>query len=136
LIGCEKKLGTKTKDYTKWTSYLGGNDRNHYSTLSQISPKNVTRLKLAWSYAAPDSGQMQMSPIVIDTLLYGVTAGLRAVALNAATGKEVWRFGDSLKLPGSSRRGVAYWSKENDKRILYTVGSNLYALNALTGEPI
>ena len=69
FIGCEKKLETKTKDYTKWTSYLGGNDRNHYSTLSQISPKNVTQLKLAWSYAAPDSGQMQMSPIIVDTLL-------------------------------------------------------------------
>lgn len=136
FTGCEKKLDTKTKDYTKWNSYLGGNDRNHYSTLAQISPENVAQLKLAWSYAAPDSGQMQMSPIIIDTLLYGVTAGLRAVALNAATGKEVWRFGDSLKLPGSSRRGVAYWSKENDKRIFYTVGSDLYALNALTGTVI
>src|SRR5690606_20980921 len=100
FTGCEKKLDTKTKDYTKWNSYLGGNDRNHYSTLAQISPENVAQLKLAWSYAAPDSGQMQLSPIIIDTLLYGVTAGLRAVALNAATGKEVWRFGDSLKLPG------------------------------------
>src|SRR5690606_34783354 len=41
-----------------------------------------------------------------------------------------------LKLPGSSRRGMAYWSKENDKRIFYTVGSDLYALNALTGTVI
>jgi len=77
-----------------------------------------------------------MNPIIIDTLLYGVTAGLRAVALNAATGKEVWRFGDSLKLPGSSQRGVAYWEKQDDKRIFYTVGSDLYALNALTGTTI
>ena len=136
FVGCEKKLETKTKDYSKWISYLGGNDRNHYSTLSQITPENVSRLKMAWSYAAPDSGQMQMSPIIIDTLLYGVTANLRAVALNAATGKEVWRFGDSLKLSGSSSRGVSYWSKENDKRILYTVGPHLYALDALTGEVI
>ncbi len=137
-MGCGKS-GTLEKpapDYSKWPSYLGGPDRNHYSTLSQITPQNVTNLKVAWSYSAPDYGQMQMNPIIVDTILYGVTAALRAFALHAGTGEEIWRFGDTLKVWHSTSRGVAYWEKGNNKRILYTVGPDLYALDALTGKPI
>ena len=138
LLRCHPDNSTKTDSdkYTTWTSYLGGPDRNHYSTLSQITLDNVTQLKLAWSYSAPDSGQMQMNPIVVDTILYGVTAALRAVALHAGTGKEIWRYGDSLQLTNSTSRGVAYWAKDDDKRILFTQGPNLFALNAMTGTPI
>ncbi len=123
-------------DYSQWTEYLGGPDRNHYSTLNQITPQNVTKLKLAWSYEAPDSGQMQMSPIIVDGVLFGVTATVQAFALDAATGKEIWRFGDPLKVWHSTSRGVAYWENGDDKRILYTIGPKLYALNAKTGKPI
>ena len=123
-------------EYSTWSSYLGGPDRNHYTTLSQITPENLAHLKVAWSYTAPDSGQMQMNPIIVDTLVYGVTAALRPVAIHAETGKEIWRFGDSLKVWHSTSRGVAYWEKGDDKRILHTVGANLYALNALTGKSI
>lgn len=136
LLACESSENQKRKAYNTWSSYLGGPDRNHYSTLSQITPENVKNLKIAWSYATPDYGQMQMNPIIVDSILYGVTAALRAVALHSGTGKELWRFGDSLKLPASTSRGVSYWSKRDDKRILYTAGPNLYALNALTGKPI
>ncbi|WP_430968064.1 PQQ-binding-like beta-propeller repeat protein [Spongiimicrobium sp. 2-473A-2-J] len=138
VCGCSegKRKESVTKSYDTWSSYLGGPDRNHYSTLSQITKENVSDLKIAWSYSAPDWGQMQMNPIVVDTILYGVTAALRAVALNAKTGKELWRFGDSLKVWHSTSRGVSYWAKGRDKRILYTMGSHLYALNALTGKPI
>ena len=124
------------QDYTQWSSYLGGLDRNHYSTLSQITPANVSGLKIAWSYSAPDSGQMQMSPIVVDGVLYGVTAAVQAVAIDAATGKEIWRFGDPLKVWHSTSRGVTYWEDGADKRILYTIGPHLYALDAHTGKPI
>ncbi|MFC4218661.1 outer membrane protein assembly factor BamB family protein [Flagellimonas marina] len=133
---CESTEEPSKKDYTTWSSYLGGPDRNHYSTLSQINKENVKNLKLAWSYSTGDSGQMQMNPIVVDTIMYGVTAALRAVAIHAGTGKELWRFGDSLRLNLSTSRGVSYWSKGEDKRILYTAGPNLYAINALTGKPI
>ena len=138
LIGCWDTTSTAadTKKYASWSSYLGGPDRNHYSTLSQITLENVTQLKVAWSYSAPDSGQMQMNPIVVDTVLYGVTASLRAVALDARTGMELWRFGDSLNLESSTSRGVAYWKSDGDERILFTQGANLFALNASTGKPI
>ena len=134
-LNCSGPITQKT-DYTTWTSYLGGPDRNHYSTLSQLTKENVSELKVVWRYEAPDFGQMQMNPIIVDSLLYGVTAALRVVALNAATGKEVWRFGDSLKVWHSVSRGVSYWEKDTDKRILFSRGSDLYALNAQTGVPI
>lgn len=125
-----------TYNYTEWSDYLGGPGRNHYSTLSQITPENVSKLKVAWTYSAKDSGQMQMSPLIKDGVLYGVTADLKAIALNAKTGEELWAFGDPYKQWHSTSRGVSYWSKGNDKRILFTVGPNLYALNAETGKPI
>ncbi len=122
----------KDTDYTQWSSYLGGSDRNHYSTLHQITPENVQDLQVAWTYALPDSGQMQANPIIVDGVLYGVSASVQAFALDAATGKEIWRFGDPLKNWASTSRGVSYAKG----RILYTVGSNLWALDAKTGKPI
>jgi len=124
------------KEYTTWSSYLGDSGRSHFSSLSQITPENVQNLKVAWSYEAADSGQMQMNPIVVDSILYGVTAALRVVALHAETGKEIWQFGDSVKVWHSTSRGVSYWEKDDDKRILCTRGSELFALDALTGKPI
>ncbi len=135
LVNCEKSK-PKATSYITWSDYLGDSGRSHFSTLSGITPKNVADLKIAWSYEAPDWGQMQMNPIVVDSLLYGVTAALRAFALNAATGKELWRFGDSLQVWHSTSRGVSYWQNGNDKRILFTRGADLYALDAMTGKPI
>ncbi len=136
-ISCNSKKGAeeKSKQYTTWTSYLGGPDRNHYSELSQITKENIAKLKVAWEYNAPDFGQMQMNPIVVDSILYGVTAALRVFALNAKTGEEIWRYGDSLKAWHSTSRGVSYWEGGNDRRILFTRGSELIALDALTGLP-
>lgn len=120
-----------------WPEYLGGPDRSHYSSLTQINTGNVKNLEVAWTYAAPDSGQMQVNPIMVDGVLYGVTATVQAFALDAATGKERWRFGDALKAWHSTSRGVAYWTDgKADKRILYTIGPDLYAINAETGKSI
>jgi len=135
LGSCTNEVVLKP-EHTQWRSYLGGKERNHYSTLDDITPKNVSQLRVAWEYNAPDYGQMQMNPIIIDTILYGVTAGLRAVAVHAETGREIWQFGDSHKVWHSTSRGVSFWEKGRDKRIFFTRGSQLWALNALTGKPI
>lgn len=127
----------KPNDYTNWGEYLGGPDRSHYSALTQITPDNVAKLTVAWTYAAPDSGQIQTNPIIVDGVLYGVTPTVQAFALDAATGKERWKFGDPLKVWHSTSRGVAYWQSGNETpRILYTAGPLLYALDAQTGQPI
>lgn len=137
-IGCSTKQtkAVDKKQYVTWSSYLGDSGRSHYSILSQITKENVKDLKIAWSYEATDWGQMQMNPLVVDSILYGVTAALRVIALHAETGEEIWQFGDSVKVWHSTSRGVSYWEKENDKRILATRGPHLYALDALTGIPI
>ncbi|GAB3988506.1 hypothetical protein GCM10028807_11310 [Spirosoma daeguense] len=127
---------TQPNDGTNWSEYLGGPDRNHYSTLTQINPQNVNKLQVAWTYATPDSGQIQANPIIVDGILYGVTPTVKVFALDAATGKEIWRTGDSLKAWYSTCRGVTYWESGDDKRILYTVGPMLCALDAKTGKPI
>lgn len=140
LVLCTCKSETTTIeteiDYSKWEEYLGGPDRNQYSTLSQITLKNVKDLKLAWSHSLEESGEMQMNPIIIDSLLYGIGPDTRPFALNAATGKKVWVHGDAFEEWYSKIRGVAYWSQGKDKRIYYTRGAFLYAVNALTGQII
>ncbi|MFN8352933.1 MAG: PQQ-binding-like beta-propeller repeat protein [Spirosomataceae bacterium] len=120
----------------EWPEYLGGPDRNHYSPLSQITADNVQKLRVAWTYATPDSGQMQVNPIVVKGVLYGVTSSVQAFALDAATGKEIWRFGEPLKSWANTSRGVAYWQEGDDERILHTIGADLYAINAKTGKAI
>ncbi|WP_273568633.1 PQQ-binding-like beta-propeller repeat protein [Maribacter halichondriae] len=137
ILGCSpSEEKNSKKEYVTWSTYLGDPGRSHYSTLSQITHENVKDLKVAWSYEAADWGQMQMNPLVVDSILYGVTAALRVVALNAETGKEIWQFGDSVKVWHSTSRGLSFWKKEKDKRILVTRGPYLFALDALTGKPI
>ena len=119
-----------------WDSYLGGDDRNHYSELTQINAGNVNQLKIAWQYGTSDSGQMQVNPLIIDGVLYGVTPTLQAFALDAKTGKELWVFGEKLNNWASTSRGVAFWTDGKEKRILHTIGSHLYALDANSGKAI
>jgi quinoprotein glucose dehydrogenase len=121
---------------TEWPEYLGGPDRNHYSPLTQINPGNVSNLKVAWTYAMPDSGQTQVNPIVVDGILYGVTSNVQAFALDAATGKQIWLFGDKSKNGSNTSRGLTYWSDGDEKRIMHAMGAHLYALDARTGKVI
>lgn len=134
LAGCNN---ADRSGNTDWSEYLGGSDRNHYSTLTQIDSSNVRNLTLAWEYHMKDSGQIQCNPIIVDGVLYGMTATVQPFALNAATGKEIWRIRDSTEMTwyGTSR-GVTYWEDDDDKRILYTKESWLYAVDALTGKSI
>jgi quinoprotein glucose dehydrogenase len=132
LAGCKSAVKNK---YDSWSEYLGGPDRNHYSTLNQVDTSNVQQLKIAWTYESPDSGQMQMNPVMVNGVVYGVTAGLQIFALDAATGQQRWLYKDSLASNGTGR-GVAYWEDGNDQRIFVSVASNLIALNAADGKPV
>ncbi len=125
-----------TPSHTSWTEYLGGPDRNHYSELAQITPENVNQLEIAWTFSTPDSGQIQTSPIIVEDILYGITPGVEAFALNAATGEKLWSFGDTLKKWSHVSRGVTYWQEGEDRRVLIGIGHHLYALDARTGQPV
>ncbi|WP_026262359.1 PQQ-binding-like beta-propeller repeat protein [Spirosoma panaciterrae] len=124
-----------------WAEYLGGPDRSHYSTLTQIDTSNVSQLKMVWQYHTLDSGQVQCNPIVKNGVLYGMTATTQPFAIDAATGEKRWTWQDTTGLKGSVRsqstsRGVVYWESGSDRRILFTRGSWLYAIDATTGKPV
>ncbi|MBN3521585.1 PQQ-binding-like beta-propeller repeat protein [Algoriphagus lutimaris] len=142
LVGCE---GAKEEiDYTDWSHYGGPEDGSRYSSLQQINKQNVAKLSVAWTYQTGDAterSQIQCQPIVVDGLLYGTTPKLNVFALDAETGKEVWRFDPFQVLGGENswagtNRGVSYWEEGEDKRILFGAGNWLMAVNALTGQPI
>ena len=127
----------KKKD-VDWPEYLGGPERNHFSSLKQINTRNVSRLQKAWEYHTGDSsGQMQCNPIIVNGMLYATTASLELFALDAATGLEKWRFRDTRERQWySQNRGVVYWENGSDTRILFSAGNWLYAVDAQTGKPI
>src|ERR1039458_5244230 len=72
-----------------WPEYLGGPERNHYSTLDQINTSNVGKLKVAWEFHSGDFGQVQCNPIIIGGALYGATATSQIFALDAADRESV-----------------------------------------------
>jgi len=133
-------------DHTTWRARGGGPASIRYSSLDRIDTASVERLERAWTYhtgdAQPDeNSQIQANPIVVDGTLYGTSPRLKAVALDAATGQEEWVFdpfsdtgAQSLSL--TVNRGVTHWGEGAEARILYTVGSTLFALDANDGTPV
>ncbi|GAA4456047.1 hypothetical protein GCM10023189_24700 [Nibrella saemangeumensis] len=125
-----------------WPEYNGGPDRNHFSPLTQIDTGNVSKLTVAWVYASGgadtvrNTTQIQCNPIVIDGVLYGVSAGSQAFALNAGTGQELWRTAFTEETFSMTSRGLTHWTNGRESRIFFAYGSHLYALNARTGKPI
>jgi len=121
-----------------WPVYLGDKGASHYSTLTQITPENVAQLEVAWTWntgdARPGSSQIQCNPLVIDGVVYATTAQLRLAAVDARTGKELWRF-EPFE-PNGVNRGLAYWAEGDDRRILFGAGHWLQAVDARTGRLI
>src|SRR6478609_5176019 len=129
------------KTYDTWGVYGGNKENNHYSSLAQIDTNNVTQLQVAWEYHTHDSDkatQIQVNPIVIDNILYGVSPKLKLFALDAATGAQKWIYdpsADSAQLKAFGNyyfmmnvcRGVAFYTDgKEDKRIFYGAGPRLY----------
>ncbi|MFT4033576.1 MAG: PQQ-binding-like beta-propeller repeat protein [Siphonobacter sp.] len=136
LLMANQWLASQSDKPVEWPEYLGGPDRNHYSTLDQINIQNVQNLKVAWEYHSKDSGQVQCNPIIVQGVLYGVTASNQVFALDAATGKEHWRFNAGKGGGLNTNRGVTYWSNGTESRILFAYDYWLYALDTKTGKPI
>lgn len=143
MLGCQKKNNSNDVD---WTDYGGNKAGTRYSPLNQINTGNVKNLTTAWTYNTGENGSgergidIECQPIVVNGIMYATTPKMKLFAVDAANGKEKWKFdpfADTSKAPRfHPLRGVSYWKDGNDKRILYSVGSALYAINAVTGQPI
>ncbi len=144
FASCTDKSGFEIESGDNWPVYLGGNNSAQYSSLQQINSSNIHKLEKAWEYSTGDfeendRTQIQCNPIIIDGIMYGTSPKLKAFALDAATGTELWKFDPQENISNfgfNVNRGVSYWQSGNDKRILYTAGSNLICLNATTGTLI
>ena len=124
-----------------WPNYNGDLMGTRHSPLTQITPGNVSRLHVAWTFALgtdPTEGGLtggtEFTPLVVNGVMYVLTA-TRAVALDAARGTTIW----SHELEGTtpSKRGLGYWPGDaaTKPRLLFTAGRRLVALDAATGQP-
>lgn len=118
-----------------WPAYGGGVENKHYSRLNQINRKNVKKLEVAWTFDTQEKGGLQTSPIIVGNVLYGLTPSHKVFALDAATGKLLWKF-DSGVRGTQPNRGLAFWRKGQDQRIMVGVMNFVYALDAAMGTPI
>jgi quinoprotein glucose dehydrogenase len=123
------------QEHQDWPAYGGAPENNHYSKLAQINRSNVRHLAVAWSFDTQEEGGLQTSPIIVEGVLYGITPTQKVFALDAATGKLLWKFDSGIR-GTQPDRGLAYWANRKDKRILVGVMNFVYALDAATGKPI
>ena len=111
-----------------WPVYGGGPNGARYSSLTQINQSNVNQLQVAWTYDAGDgTGTLETNPIVVNGVLYGYTTAQKVFAVDAATGKQIWKF-DSGTAGRGNNRGLSYWSSGADQRI--------FAPGQRYGEPV
>jgi quinoprotein glucose dehydrogenase len=124
-----------------WGEYLGGPDSSHYSPLKQVNTRNIDKLQVAWSYDTGNDPSYTFCPLVVDNIAYIAAKGGALVALDAATGKELWvhTFASGGRFSGiGGQRGANYWESKDrsDRRIFVTSGGMLHAIDARTGEPV
>ena len=126
------KIDQESQD---WPAYGGAPENNHYSRLARINRTNVKQLAVAWSFDTEEEGGLQTSPIVVNGVLYGITPTQKVFALDAATGKLLWKFDSGIK-GTQPDRGLSYWTDAKSSRILVGVLNFLYALDSASGKPI
>ncbi len=143
FLGCEKN------PYQDWKIYGGGYERLQYSGLGQINTENVKDLQVEWMYHTRDAdstSQIQVNPVIVDDILYGVSPQLKLFALDAGSGKEHWVFdpaldtinrGDEVSYGINACRGVTlYENRKGNDLVFYTVGAYLYCIDSKTGRPV
>ncbi|MGA7235872.1 MAG: pyrroloquinoline quinone-dependent dehydrogenase, partial [Bryobacteraceae bacterium] len=114
-----------------WSDYGGGPENSHFVASKQITKANIGQLDVAWAYPYADTG---FNPLVIDKTMY-VTGRGALIALDAATGKEIW-IHEGLR--GINSRGINYWESKDrkDRRLIFSVNSYLQEIDASTGKTI
>lgn len=141
-----------TSRQVEWPYYGGDQGGTKYSSLTDIAVDSVQRLKPAWQWTHFDvpmqewgttPGQFEAVPLMLDGVLYVTTPYNNIAALDAETGKELWRFdGEGYKLgqvlsgSGWKLRGTAFWRDNGKLRIFLNSRHRLFKLDAQTGKPL
>jgi quinoprotein glucose dehydrogenase len=139
---------TPSGEWSHYGNSLGG---TRYSPLAQITPANVARLELAWTFRAgalvpggKREGGLQVTPLMVDGVVYGCTAFSSVFALDPVTGKQLWRHDPPIAADDGGHavcRGLAFFRAPPEvsdcptRILLGTVANRLIALDAKTGSP-
>jgi quinoprotein glucose dehydrogenase len=135
-MGCAGAWGQAA--HTTWSDYGGGADSSQYSALSQINRGNVSHLKMAWKFPTGDGNKYLFNPIIVHDVMYVLARQNSIVAIDAATGRELW----AHRLDPDSRlitsRGINYWENKDGsvRRLLFSQSNYLQAIDARTGQPV
>lgn len=147
LLGSCNNKPAGTTGNSGWEVYGGNKQNNRYVDLKEIDSANVQQLKAVWTYHTNDADsntQIQVNPIVIDTVLYGITPKLKLFALHAATGREIWVYDpvkdtvgmiDPAAFSFNVSRGLAAYKNGQERLLFYSANGKLYCIDALTGKP-
>ncbi|MEZ2347686.1 PQQ-binding-like beta-propeller repeat protein [Terriglobus sp. RCC_193] len=124
--------------HASWRAYGGAEDGTQYSSLKQINRTNVSHLREAWRVPTGDGRGYIFNPLIIGTTMYVLAQNNSIVALDAATGKQLWSHPLQAKTPLVPTRGLAYWQSADgkDQRLIFAVDNQLREINAVTGKSI
>ena len=119
-----------------WLMYSGTLDSQRYSRLDQIHNRNVSELELKWAYHLSAFDRAETTPLVVDGVMFVTEAPSNVVALDAATGRQYWRYEHELPEDlticcGRNNRGVAILG---DTLYMSTLDAHLVAIDARTGN--
>jgi quinoprotein glucose dehydrogenase len=131
-------LNKLEKNFSNWTRSHGGYSSMRFSSLKEINKSNVHKLKVAWVYKSNDGKRsIQANPVVNDGLIYFPTPGNFIVCLDAASGKEIWKYKVSKGF-WAAKRGLLVWkdTKNKNTKLIFTNDDELIILDAKTGESI
>jgi len=121
-----------------WLTYSGDYSGKRYSDLNQIDAENVSRLAAAWVFQTGVTGKIEATPLEIDGILYFTAADDHGYALDARTGRVIWRYDRSLpaRVPVCCGRVNRGFAALGDKLFMATIDAHVVALDAKTGNVV
>ena len=136
VVSCTQLQNKSSAKNEDWPSFGRDYTSQRFSPNAQINTANVKKLVEAWKVNTGVSGSFQTTPIVQNGVMYLSLPFNHIVALDAKTGKELWRYKHDRRKDwkmccGPANRGVAV---ANGKVFIGTVDARLIALNAKTGK--
>ena len=122
-------------DSSNWALPAGNYSGNRQVQESQIGPKNIDQMKVAWTFKIPDNAPVEASPIVYDGMIYITSSHDDVYAIDAKTGQLQWQYNPKpQQLVGFSRnRGVAVYE---GMVFIGMVDGHMAALDAKTGREL